>query len=400
MTAGPDVASLPAQSGSASPGPTSPGTASPGTASREPAAQAGPASLLAGIVLGSPGSRAAAKQYGYGRVVHSDNIHDNAVIPVPVVVISSGDGPTVLLVAGTHGDEYEGQVLLHELARRIVPEHLSGTVILVPSANVPAVRGGTRVSPVDAGNLNRTYPGDANGGPTAQIAHLIAAELLPLADVVVDLHSGGSNSTYLPCSFIYRGPDASLWARKVAAAKTIGLPYTMVVAPRLEPGSLSTAGDDAGLLSLSTELGGGGTVDPDILDMARGGLLGLLENLGVLRAGVLQPQNARGAAWIGDGTGVPRTSVPQDRHRTRWLELGSDSPVTSTVGGLFEPLITLGQRVRAGEPVGRVHFLDELDRDPKEFYAPFDGVAAIIRRPTLVVAGAHLLHVAAELDEP
>jgi predicted deacylase len=333
---------------------------------------------LHGIEPGRPG-----KQLGFAGLSHSDNVYDNGLIPVPVAVISSGTGPTALLVAGTHGDEYEGQVVLHELIRSLEPEHLNGTVVIVPAANAPAVRGGTRVSPIDGGNLNRSYPGQACSGPTDQVAHLIAGALLPEADVVIDLHSGGSNSTYLPSMFIYRGPDQQTWERKVSASRAMGLPYVMVVQPRLEPGSLSTAGDDAGVLALSTELGGGGTVDPGILADARRGMRSLLAHVGIFAAQhgtELQPE-ATGAEPI-------------------WLELVPESPVMATAAGIFEPLVGLGQRVRAGDPVARVHAIDDLERGPQEYAARVDGIVAILRRPALVALGNYLLHVAPELEAP
>lgn len=318
---------------------------------------------------------ATGKQLGYGHVVHSDNVHDGAIIPVPVAVISSGPGPVALVVAGTHGDEYEGQVLAHELIRELDPRDLSGTVIIVPAANSPAVRGAARVSPIDAGNLNRSYPGRANGGPTEQVAALIAGELLPRADFVIDMHSGGSNSTYLPCAFIYRGPDEELWREKVRAARLLGLPYVMVVAPMLEPGSLSSAGDLAGIPTISTELSGAGTVDRHALGAMRRGMPQLLAGLGILK----DP-----AAAI--------TAEPQ------WLELVPESPVTSTAAGLFEPLVDLGEAVRAGQSVARVHFIDELDRQPRLYQARIDGVVGILRRPTLVAPGTHLMHIAPVLE--
>jgi predicted deacylase len=336
------------------------------------------ATALHGIEPGRPG-----KQLGFAGLSHSDNVYDNGLIPVPVAVISSGTGPTALLVAGTHGDEYEGQVVLHELIRSLEPEHLNGTVVIVPAANAPAVRAGTRVSPIDGGNLNRRYPGQACGGPTDQVADLIAGAMLPAADVVIDLHSGGSNSTYLPSMFIYRGPDQETWERKVAASRAMGLPYVMVVQPRLEPGSLSTAGDDAGVLALSTELGGGGTVDPGILADARRGVRSLLAHVGILAAqhSTELQLEATGAEPI-------------------WLELVPESPVMATAAGIFEPLVGLGQRVRAGDPVARVHAIDDLERGSQEYMARVDGIVAILRRPALVALGNYLLHIAPELEAP
>lgn len=316
------------------------------------------------------------KQLGFGHVVHSDNVHDAAIIPVPIAVVSSGPGPVALVVAGTHGDEYEGQLYAHQLIRELNEEDINGTVIIVPAANSSAVRAGTRVSPIDSGNLNRSYPGDDRGGPTDQVAAMISEALLPRADFMIDMHSGGSNSTYVPCSFVYRGPDDETWKQKVEAARALGLPYAMAVAPLLEPGSLSSAGDNAGVLTLSTELSGGGTVDRKVLETVREGMSRLLGDLGILK-------------------NPPTTDAPVE---PIWVELVENSAVTSTVDGLFEPLVDLGQEVTAGQPVARVHFIDELDRESREFTAQVSGVVVIQRRPTKVTAGTHLLHVAPTVD--
>src|ERR1043166_8938898 len=136
------------------------------------------------------------KQTGFLRLPHS--VHRSAYgwIPIPIARISNrgvnGSGPTILLMAGNHGDEYEGQVALGRLIRELDPAEVRGRVIILPSANFPAAMAGTRTSPLDQGNLNRSFPGDPAGGPTAQIAYYIEHELLPRCDFVLDIHSGGS----------------------------------------------------------------------------------------------------------------------------------------------------------------------------------------------------------------
>src|SRR5882762_3103103 len=113
------------------------------------------------------------KQHGFIRLPYS--VHRSAYgwIPIPVACIKNGDGPRVLLMAGNHGDEYEGQVALGKLIRSLGAEEVRGRIIMLPSANFPAAMAGMRTSPLDEGNLNRSFPGDPYGGPTAQIADYI-----------------------------------------------------------------------------------------------------------------------------------------------------------------------------------------------------------------------------------
>lgn len=335
-------------------------------------------SQIHGIDLDAPG-----KQCGYFAVDHSNNEFDAAVIPVPIAVITGGVGPTTLLVAGTHGDEYEGQILLHELIRQIDPAHVTGRIIILPALNLLAVRQGTRVSGVDGANLNRTMPGDPYGGPAEQIANIVATELLPLADFMIDIHSGGSNSVYLPSTFVYAGPTESAWQKKVDAVNAINLPYAIVVEPGLKSGSLSGAADAAGVWMISTELGGSGTIDSKILARARTGLRHLLAAVGVL------PD---------DGPAKPAGEKTDSS--TVWVALESDSTIHSTVSGLFEPTVELGQSVEVGQLIGRVHFIEELGRSAEEFSAPFDGIVAVTRHPTLVAPGSALINIAIPMKGP
>src|SRR5690625_6211325 len=89
------------------------------------------------------------KQLGFLRLPHS--VHHSAYgwIPIPIASIKNGDGPTVLIMGGNHGDEYEGQILAANLIRLLEPDMLNGQVILLPMANFPAAKAGKRTSPID-----------------------------------------------------------------------------------------------------------------------------------------------------------------------------------------------------------------------------------------------------------
>src|SRR3546814_16101788 len=79
------------------------------------------------------------KQAGHLNVPHSVDLSAYAMIQIPIVCIRNGEGPTALLTAGNHGDEYEGPIALRNLARMLAPEDLQGRVIIVPSLTYPAV---------------------------------------------------------------------------------------------------------------------------------------------------------------------------------------------------------------------------------------------------------------------
>ncbi|WP_284752938.1 succinylglutamate desuccinylase/aspartoacylase family protein [Arthrobacter sp. efr-133-R2A-120] len=331
---------------------------------------------------------AVGKQLGYLEIEHSDNENDAAVIPSPIAVLSGGDGPTVLLAAGTHGDEYEGQILLQELIRTLNPDEVTGRLIILPALNIAAVREGRRVSSVDRVNLNRALPGRADGGPALQIASIVAGELIPMADFVMDIHSGGIASEYVPSAFVYQGPTPELWAEKAAAVAAFNAPYSVVVKPMLKSGSISGAADRAGVPMISTELGGRGTVSLPILNRARTGLRSLLGHWGVLKDAAASGETASdgGARDAGRVATAP----------IQWIELTAQSPVHSTMAGILEPLVELGQKVRAGDLVARVHSVEELDRPPKDFFAPIDGVVAIVRHPALVNVGTTVVNIAVD----
>lgn len=195
-----------------------------------------PSLVRADIDLDAPG-----KHFGHIRVPHST--HDSAYgwIAIPIAVIRSGDGPDVLLTAGNHGDEYEGQITLLKLMRELEPEVVRGRVIVIPRLNSPAAAAGRRTSPIDDGNLNRLFPGDPEGTPTEQIAHFVDSVLLPATQVSLDIHSGGSSLEYLPCTFARVPQDAALRTRQLAALVAFGAPSTIIVEQPQSNRTLSAA---------------------------------------------------------------------------------------------------------------------------------------------------------------
>ena len=114
-------------------------------------------------------------------------------IPEIITVTSQNVGPTVAILAGVHGDEYEGVIAALSLARELPQELVAGTVKIVSPAHPSAWQNCNRVSPIDGANLARVFPGSQNGSATEQLAYAITEQVIKSADVLIDLHSAGTN---------------------------------------------------------------------------------------------------------------------------------------------------------------------------------------------------------------
>jgi hypothetical protein len=265
------------------------------------------------------------KQHGFIRLPYS--VHRSAYgwIPIPVASIKNGKRPRILLMAGNHGDEYEGQVALGKLIRSLEPAEASGRIIILPSANFPAAMAGMRTSPLDEGNLNRSFPGDPYGGPTAQIADYIESVLLPQCDFVFDFHSGGSSLTYVPSALMRRPQTPAALAQGIEMLRTFGAPVAYLVDAVLGDHTLTAAAVRAGVRHMSTELAGGGQVAPAALRILEAGIRRVLTLVGALG-------------------GKPPPAAAQ----TRIMQVrGPDYYVYAPDPGLFEPLVELGDEITA-----------------------------------------------------
>jgi predicted deacylase len=317
--------------------------------------------VIATVDFGAPG-----RSNGYLTLSHSDNEHAYSVIPVPVAVLSGTPGPTVLLAAGTHGDEWEGQLIARQILEQVDPARLAGRIIVIPSGNLPAVRAASRCSPIDGENLNRAFPGEPDGGPTKMLADYLETTLLPMCDYAMDLHSGGSASEYPASAFLRIDSSERRTGEKVAAAIALGLPCSIVVEARAENRTFSAAADRQDVVMVATELGGGGRVDLGILTQAAAAVRRLLVHWGLLAAD-------------------PQAERPGEV--TQFLHLAAGCGAMVRTHGLLEPRVRPGQEVSAGDVIGRVRPLEDLSAPAEDVRAPASGIVATLRTPPLVRPG-------------
>jgi len=313
------------------------------------------------------------KHTGFLRLFHSVHTSAYGFIPIPIVVIRNGEGPTALFVSGNHGDEYEGQVALANLAKSLEASQIKGRVIILPMANFPAAMAGRRTSPIDEGNLNRTFPGNPDGTVTQQIAFFIEHVLIPKADVICDLHSGGSSLMYVPCALIKHASDPARHGQQLELLRAFGSPLAYMSGGGNGTGTDSTlmgGAERAGKLALGTELGGSGQVTPAALRIVERGLRNVLVHMGILPPGM--------------------RIAGED---TRFLNVGGpDYFVYAPENGVFEPAVELGDEVRKGQLAGRIHFPETPWAPAVEFRFAHDGFVLCKRVPGRTMRGDCLFH--------
>lgn len=320
------------------------------------------------------------KQVSYLGVPSSTNESAYGTVTIPIAVLNNGSGPTFLMTGGVHGDEYEGPVSLMNLVRELEAEQIEGRLIVIPCLNLPAVMAGQRCSPVDGLNMNRVFPGERDGSITNMIAHYVSRILLPIVDIQLDLHSGGKTLEYIPSMMMWACPDAERRQRTFEAVKAFGAPVSLVDQALDSSGILSTIFEKEGILNFGPELGGAGRVDPATLRTTAIGLLNLLKYFGMMEGSISSPED-------------------QGRPPSRLAEVADlECYVMAPDSGIYEPFVDLWDPVEAGQPIGQVHFPDDLGKPPCVNHSPRSGFLLCKRSPGQVRRGDNVAIIGQELD--
>ena len=328
--------------------------------------------VITSLDLDKPG-----KQQGFLQVPYSHNLGGWANVMIPITIVAHGKGPTALVLGGNHGDEYQGQIAIMKLARELEPEQVKGRIILIPSLNFPAARAATRLSPLDGMNMNRAFPGDAEGPVTSQIAHYLRTVLFPISDVVLDIHSGGRSMEFVPCSHMHLVPDREQRAKMFAAMLAWGTEFCFIYADIAGTGLLPVEAENQGKLVVTTELGGGECIPASVHRIAQSGLRNVLVHVGALKG----REKVRKAPAI----------ITQATNREDYI-LAPES-------GIFEVCVDLGTKVKKGQIVGYIHHLERPDRAPEEIIAQSAGYLITMRAPCLTQQGDCVAVIARQVSE-
>ncbi|WP_298920138.1 N(2)-acetyl-L-2,4-diaminobutanoate deacetylase DoeB [uncultured Roseobacter sp.] len=311
-------------------------------------------------------------QHGHLRLPYSRDDSAWGSIMIPITMVKNGESPCALLTGGNHGDEYEGPLALTALAQELKAEQVCGTILLVPFMNQPAFAAGTRTSPIDQGNMNRAFPGLPDGTPTQKIADFFQRSLLPMADVVLDFHSGGRTLDFVPFAASHILDDKSQERRCRAARDAFNAPFSIDMREIDPLGMYDAAAEMQGKTFVTTELGGGGTATPRTISIARKGARNFLKHAGILEGQIdLAPTRS--------------LTQPDDA----CFHFAEDS-------GLVDFKLALGDTVEAGQLLAHIWNTDHLGRPPQKIHAQRDGLLIARHHPGLIQPGDCLAVLAVE----
>ncbi|MEO6154807.1 MAG: succinylglutamate desuccinylase/aspartoacylase family protein [Thermomonas sp.] len=271
------------------------------------------------------------------------------------------EGPTMFVSAAIHGDEVVGVEIVRRLLSGKVLNDIAGTALMVPIVNAFGFIGHSRYLP-DRRDLNRSFPGNANGSLAAQLAHLFLSQVVGRSDVGIDLHTAAINRSNLPQIRVDTTDE-----RALQMAMAFAPPLLKHAA--LRQGSLRDAAAARGVPVIVYECGEALRFDEVSIRVGVQGVMRAMTSLGMLRRRK-QTTSAPSEVLISD--------------QSQWLR-ASD-------GGIFRAYRTIGHHVAADDLIGVI--ADPFGETQREVRSPLAGLIIGRTNVPAVNQGDALFHIA------
>lgn len=281
------------------------------------------------------------------------------------------EGKTLVVTAGVHGCEYVGVETARRLWKSLNPEEMKGQVIILPLINANGFyQGKKQIMPEDGENLNRMFPGKAEGSLSQKVACAIEKEIYPHADFLVDLHGGDCNEEMEPLVFF---PVAALEevneSSRLAASC---LPVNYRVRSTAKNGLYSYA-TQRGIPALLLEIGGEGKWNEAQVAQCEESVHQLMRYLNILEA----------------KEGTEAVTAGNTRCNPEQKEIVKAIYEEADTNGFWYPEIKSGQKVAEGDLLGRIYDLE--GNILAEYKAQLEGVILYYTTALGIVKGDPLI---------
>jgi len=320
-------------------------------------------------------------KHHYRAAFHLDGSWGFSLVPVTVIngLRSTAGAQGVAVFAGTHGNEYEGQIAVKRLCRDLEPAEMSGRVILIPQLSESACGAHQRSSPEDGVNMNRAFPGNARATLSYRIAHFVKTRVFPQVRVVLDLHAGGREASFPLCTSLHPIPAPAQYAETLTVARLFDTPFIYIYSRQLASGLLTDEAEDDGKIAVGGEFGYGEGSNVRGIRHAYDGVRNVLRHYGMLAGAVQRIDATRDVA--------PR--IVQAPHLTDYIPCPRS--------GIWEPAVEAGADVRERQLIGRLHDFGDHTSDPIEILAHRTGIVIALHFGAVVRQGATLYVIAEEV---
>jgi uncharacterized protein len=307
----------------------------------------------ADFTVGSATARPGQKATGY--IAVPAGVDAAANIPV-IVVNGAKPGPVLAMVAGSHGTEYASIIALQKLAQAADPAEISGTLIIVPLVNVASFSQKVpHLNPVDGKNMNRFYPGKADGTQTERVSWAINKQVVEKCDYLIDMHGGDLDENLHRYTYLAVTGKEAQDAASRGMVLAFGLDHIILQDFKTPvaaggPNPLTRFASSLGKPSVAAEAGHAGTADADDVDSLIQGCWNVARHLKMLKGTVTPVEHP---VW-----------------------LSSISVLNSEMDGVFYPLVGPDAYVSQGMKIGYV--TDYFGKKIWDATAPVAGVVLYI----------------------
>ena len=294
-------------------------------------------------------------------VIHAGSMAGGVAVDIPVLVINgAAPGPVFWVNGAIHGDEPEGPMACALAARRIDAAALRGAVVMVPVMNSLAFAAAERGNPLDtfSYDMNRIYPGRAEGYFSERVAHAHWEAMKDVADIEISIHSGGAHSFLDKAIFVDERPES------VQLAKAMGPGWGCIMSNFNPSGSPMAALKRTGKVGITVELGGRSATTPErfreVGEELADSILNILHHYDML-----------------DG----QAAYPDPCYK------GHQQALLAPASGIFLPAegVAFLTMMKEGDPIARI--VDAFGDEVGAIHAPADGMFFGLRALPNVNAG-------------
>mgnify|MGYP001030660049 CR=1 FL=1 len=301
-------------------------------------------------------------------ILHFDfaKLHTRTSIEVPIIIErSKKPGPTLLLLAGIHGDEVNGVEIVRQIIAKKYNKPEAGTIICIPVMNVFGFLNLERQFP-DGRDLNRVFPGSSKGSLASRFAHKIMTEIVPHIDYCIDFHTGGGDRFNYAQVRIDDTLPENMELAKVFNAK-------FIINSKVRDNSFRKSLTVLGKKVLLFEGGKSLSLKREVTKTGVQGALRVMDHLGIrnFKNEIIEHLNPEAPIVI---------------RKSTWLRANH--------AGMYRNVVSLGEKVTKGDVIGSIS--DPYGEFEKNVKASHSGYVICSNQAPLVNQGDALVHISVE----